>query len=164
MIFPFLPFMCVWHLEIILWFSRSEISNFSISIFQCSHKLITIANYMLYYKHLIYIYFYYVYEASLVAQIVKNLLAIQKIQVPSLEQEDPLEKGMAIYYSVLAWRIKWTRVRKIPWRRKWQPTSVFLLGNFLGQWSPCGVLFYKLIFNMCSVTSIVSDFLRANGL
>ena len=62
---------------------------------------------MLYYKHLIYIYFYYVYEASLVAQIVKNLL-IQKIQVPSLEQEDPLEKGMAIYYSVLAWRIKWT--------------------------------------------------------
>ena len=108
MIFPFLPFMCVWHLEIILWFSRSEISNFSISIFQCSHKLITIANYMLYYKHLIYIYFYYVYEASLVAQIVKNLLAIQKIQVPSLEQEDPLEKGMAIYYSVLAWRIKWT--------------------------------------------------------
>ena len=61
---------------------------------------------MLYYKQLIYIYFYYVYEASLVAQIVKNLLAIQKIQVPSLEQEDPLEKGMAIYYSVLAWRIK----------------------------------------------------------
>jgi len=29
-------------------------------------------------------------------------------------------------------------VRKIPWRRKWQPTSVFLLGNFLGQWNLAG--------------------------
>ena len=33
---------------------------------------------------------------------------MQKIQVRSLDQENPLEKGMAMYYSVLAWRIPWT--------------------------------------------------------
>ena len=31
-----------------------------------------------------------------------------KIQVPSLGQEDPLEKGMATHSSILAWRILWT--------------------------------------------------------
>ena len=45
------------------------------------------------------------YRASLVAQLVKNLLAMQKIQVPSLNWEDPLEKGMATHSSILAWRI-----------------------------------------------------------
>ena len=39
--------------------------------------------------------------ASLVAQIVKNLPAMQEIQVPSLGQED-LEKGMATHSSILA--------------------------------------------------------------
>ena len=29
-------------------------------------------------------------------------------------------------------------VRKIPWRRKWQPTPEFLPGEFQGQWSPAG--------------------------
>ena len=46
--------------------------------------------------------------ASLVAQMVKNLLAMQEIWVPSLGQEDPLEKGMANHSSLLAWRIPWT--------------------------------------------------------
>ena len=46
--------------------------------------------------------------ASLVTQIVKNLLAMQETQVPSLGGEDPLEKGMAIHPSILAWRIQWT--------------------------------------------------------
>ena len=40
-------------------------------------------------------------------QIVKNLPAVQKTQVQSLGWEDPLEKGMATYYSILAWRIPW---------------------------------------------------------
>ena len=35
---------------------------------------------------------------------VKNLPAMQKTQVRSLGQEDPLEKGMAIHSSILAWR------------------------------------------------------------
>ena len=43
-----------------------------------------------------------------VAQMVKNLSAIQETWVQSLNQEDPLEKGMATYSSILAWRIPWT--------------------------------------------------------
>ena len=46
-------------------------------------------------------------KASLVAQMVKNLPAVQEIQARSL-------------------------VRKIPWRRKWQPISVLLPGEFHG--------------------------------
>ena len=46
--------------------------------------------------------------ASQVAQIVKNLPAMQETQVQSLRQEDPLEKGMATHPSILAWRIPWT--------------------------------------------------------
>ena len=42
------------------------------------------------------------------AQRVKNLLAMQETQVPSLGQEDPLEKEMATHSSILAWRILWT--------------------------------------------------------
>ena len=44
----------------------------------------------------------------LVAQMVKNVPAIQETQVRSLGQEDPLEKGMATHSSILAWRIPWT--------------------------------------------------------
>ena len=44
------------------------------------------------------------------AQIVKNLPAVQEIWVQSLCQEDPLEEGMATYSSILAWRIPWTEV------------------------------------------------------
>ena len=39
---------------------------------------------------------------------VKNLPAIQEILVQSLGWEDPLEKEMATYSSILAWRITWT--------------------------------------------------------
>ena len=46
--------------------------------------------------------------ASLVAQMAKNLLAMQETLVRSLGQEDPLEKGMASHSSALAWRIPWT--------------------------------------------------------
>ena len=40
--------------------------------------------------------------------VVKNLPAMQETQVQSLGQEDPLEEGMAIHSSILAWRIPWT--------------------------------------------------------
>ena len=46
--------------------------------------------------------------ASLLAQLVKNLSAMQETWVRSLSGEDPLEKGMAIHPSILAWRIPWT--------------------------------------------------------
>ena len=42
------------------------------------------------------------------AQIVKSPPAMQETQVPSLGQEDPLEKRMATDSSILAWRIPWT--------------------------------------------------------
>ena len=42
------------------------------------------------------------------AQTVKNLPAMQEIWVRSLDGEDPLEKGMAIHSSILAWRNPWT--------------------------------------------------------
>ena len=44
----------------------------------------------------------------LVIQTVKNLPAMWETWVLSLGQEDPLEKGMATHYSILAWRIPWT--------------------------------------------------------
>ena len=48
------------------------------------------------------------FRASLVAQLVKNLPAMQEAWVQSLGQEDPLEKEMATHSCTLAWRIPWT--------------------------------------------------------
>ena len=39
---------------------------------------------------------------------VKNLPTMQEIRLQFLGGEDPLEKGMAIHSSILAWRIPWT--------------------------------------------------------
>ena len=47
-------------------------------------------------------------SASLVAQMVKNLPAMQETWVQSLGQEDSLEKEMATHSSMLAWEIPWT--------------------------------------------------------
>ena len=47
----------------------------------------------------------YPFRASLVAQMAKNLPAMQEMQVWSLDQGDPVEKEMAIHSSILAWRI-----------------------------------------------------------
>ena len=59
--------------------------------------------------------------ASLLAQLVKNLSAMQETWVQSLSGEDPLEKGMAIHPSILAWRIPWTeepgRLYSMGWQR-----------------------------------------------
>ena len=48
-------------------------------------------------------------EASLVAQRLKRLPARRETRVRSLGQEDPLEKEMATYSSILAWRIPWKK-------------------------------------------------------
>ena len=47
-------------------------------------------------------------RASLIAQLVKNLPAVQEAWVRSLGREDPLEKGMSTHSNILAWRIPWT--------------------------------------------------------
>ena len=107
--------------------------------------------------------------ASLVAQIVRNILVMRETWVQSLGWEDPLEKGTSTHSSILARRIPWTEepgslqsmgsqsqtqlsnfhsyggasgkdpvcqcrrfkrhrfdpwVRKVPWRKEWQPTQV----------------------------------------
>ena len=50
----------------------------------------------------------------MVAQMVKNLPAVQETRVQSLGREDPLMKGIAAHSSILAWRI--------PWRGTWWAT------------------------------------------
>ena len=48
------------------------------------------------------------WSAFLVAQMVKNRLAMQETRVRSPSREDPLEEGMATHSSILAWEISWT--------------------------------------------------------
>ena len=61
-----------------------------------------------------------VFQASLVAQMVKNLPPMKEAQVQSLGWEDPLEKGMGTQSSNLAWEIPWTEesVGHSPWGRR----------------------------------------------
>ena len=91
----------------------------------------------------------------------KNLPAVQETGVWSLGWEDSLQKVMATHSSVLAWKVPWTeepgmlqsmgslRVGHdwatslslftfMHWRRKWQPTPVFLPGESHGWWSLAG--------------------------
>ena len=98
---------------------------------------------------------------SLVAQLVKNLPAVWETWVRFLGWEDPPEKEMAPHSSTLAWKIPWMeepgrlqtigsrRVRHdratslslfpfMHWRRKWQPTLVFLPGDSQGRGSLVG--------------------------
>ena len=93
-------------------------------------------------------------NTSLIAHLVKNPPAMPETWVRSLGWKDPLEKGTATHFSILAWRILWTsmgslRVRHnwatslsfftlMHWRRKWQPTPVFLPGASQGQGSLVG--------------------------
>ena len=58
--------------------------------------------------------------ASLVAQMVKNLPALQETQVQSLGREDPQEKEMATHSSILAWEIPQTEEPEgySPWGHK----------------------------------------------
>ena len=48
------------------------------------------------------------FVATLVAQMVKDLSAMQETRVHSLGREDPLEKEMATHSRTLAWKIPWT--------------------------------------------------------
>ena len=60
------------------------------------------------------------YRASLVTQLVTNLPVMKEMQIQSLGQGDPLEEGMAIHFSILAWRILGQRslVGYSPWDHK----------------------------------------------
>ena len=56
-----------------------------------------------------------------VAQMVKNLPAMQETRIQSLGREDPLEKGMATHSSIPAWRIPRTEepggLQSVGWQR-----------------------------------------------
>ena len=80
--------------------------------------------------------------ASLVAQTVKNILAMQKTWVQSLGWEDALRRAwqptLVFEASLVAQTVKSLQcgkprfnpwVGQIPWRRKWKPTLVFLPGK-----------------------------------
>ena len=49
-----------------------------------------------------------IYQGFPSGSVVKNPPAIQEMRVQSLDQEDPLQKEMGIYSSILAWEIPWT--------------------------------------------------------
>ena len=51
----------------------------------------------------------YLLGVSLVAQMVKNLPAMQETWIWSLSQEDPLKKGMPTHSCILAWKIPWPK-------------------------------------------------------
>ena len=74
---------------------------------------------------------------SLVAQMVKNLPAMQETHVRFLGGEDALEKGMATYTSIRAWRIPWTGKTGglySPWGHKELDATERLTLSLLVQW------------------------------
>ena len=72
-------------------------------------------------------------RASLVAQLVKNLPAMQETWIQSLGQEDPLEKEMATHSSTLAWKMSWMEEPdgRSPWGRKELDTTEQLHFKFV---------------------------------
>ena len=96
-------FLCTWHQPFL---------QGSLDLSRSVHSLIIIFSCIYHCKEVLRRYFFKVIfrcilTASLVTQMVKNLPAMQETRIRSLDQEDPLEKGMAIHSNILAWRIPW---------------------------------------------------------
>ena len=84
------------------------------------------------------------------AQAVKNLLAMQETWLQSLDWEDPLEKGMAIHSSILAWRIPW--IEKLggysSWGRKESDrTEQLTLTMYSVSWHGVELVFFLFVYN-----------------
>ena len=73
---------------------------------------------------------------AFLAQMVKNLPAVQETRVQSLGQKDPLQKGMATHSSLLAWRIPWTEEHG---KLQLTESPVFEYGWNIGVLHPIGV-------------------------
>ena len=97
------------------------------------------------------------FVASLVAQMVKNLPAMQETWVQSLGQEDPLEKGMAPHCSILAWKIPWTLLNRCLSackcrgcaylvRPEWKAWMVFRFAGHSPKWSKGAPVSFCQIF------------------
>ena len=65
------------------------------------------------------------------AQLVKNLPAMQETRIQPLGWEDPLEKGMATHSSILSWRIPGLYR---PWGHKESDTTERHLLHFTSRW------------------------------
>ena len=65
-------------------------------------------------SHILFTSFHQSFRASLLAQMIKNLPAIQETWIQSLGRDLFLEKKMEIHSSILAWRIPWTEKRGGP--------------------------------------------------
>ena len=85
------------------------------------------------------------------AQMVKNLPAIEEIQIQSLGQEDPLEKGMATHSSILAWRIPRTEE---PGRLQ----SMGLKESDMTEWLTLSLSFNKTKNNISESWKVDRDF------
>ena len=92
---------------------------------------------------------WYILEASLVAQRIKCLPAMQETQVRSLGWKDPLEKEMATHSSILAWRIPW-----IEEPGELQSTGSQRVGQDLETYSRCGQKHTHSHFNNLSKKGI----------
>ena len=76
------------------------------------------------------------FPGFLLAHVVKNLPAMQESQVPGFLGGASGKELQPIQETSELWVHPW--VRKIPWRRKWQPTPVYLLAESHGQKSLAG--------------------------
>ena len=95
--------------------------------------------------------------ASLVAQLVKNLPAMREPWVWSLDWEDPLEKGMAAHFSILAWRILWTEEPGRPQSLRVTKSQTWL-SIFHSLTHSCIFWFPFLISTMCCLASLCLRF------
>ena len=87
-----------------------------------------------------------------VAQLVKNLPAVQETQVRFLGWEDPLEKEMATHSSILAWKISWTEGCS-PWGRKESSTTEQLTHNSL-PWPLVATILLSISLNLTLLGSL----------
>ena len=92
-------------------------------------------------------------SCSVLAQMVKNLLAMQEVQVQSLGRGDPLEKGTVTDSRILAWRMQRRGQRSLwgysPWGRKGSdtPECVSLSHSFHA--TRCSLSIPLLVFLEC---------------
>ena len=97
--------------------------------------------------------------ASLVAQTVKNLLAMWETWVWSLGWEDPLKKGVATYPSILAWRIPRTEesgeLQSMGLQRVFGSYEYFNNNNSFNSWLQCPSFHYLCIIFISFINVIV---------
>ena len=95
----------------LLWTWGGDVFSSHCFVSSGNHHLWSPSHYILLRRRLVHSSIYHQHwagGASLVAQAVKNLPAMQQTRVWPLGQEDLLEKGMETHSSILVWRVPWT--------------------------------------------------------